>query len=70
MYEACPFIIVGKPLLEEVKQYNRDMIAKFGSIQAARGELDLYTERYLVTYTEVGSWYCLKYKTLNYNAVH
>ena len=58
-FKACPFIEVGQPVLEKIRKYNRNILAKFnvssggGSLLTARGELDLYTERYLETYVKV-----------------
>ena len=53
MYEACPFIVEAVPLLAEVKEYNRSILKVAGSIDAAKSTIDLFTERYLQTYSEV-----------------
>ena len=53
MFNSCPFIEEAAPLLAHVKEHNRRILKERGSIDAAKGLLDLFTERYLQTYSEV-----------------
>ena len=55
MFNACPFLAEGGPLLKAVKAYNRSILAdNNGDLQASKGKMDLFTERYLQTVTKVG----------------
>ena len=54
MVAACPFISEGIPLLQQVREYNRTVLKTVnGDINAAKGKIDLFLERYLETYVNV-----------------
>ena len=60
MWHACPFKAEAEPLLDEIRRYNRDVLREANnSMSAAKGRLDLFTERYLQTVVEVGKMFII-----------